>query len=177
MDNIQDIRQPMATTAQSTTPIAQPHHRTRTIAIIVVVLVGLLLAAFFLGRLGDSRVSIDEEGNTVHTAIKGTLIEGFPEELLLEQDITIRNSYATTQQNDAGTLPYVEYISRKSLFENVNGYRYLLVGNGWIITQDADEDATTNTGIMAHKDSSLANITFIVNPDGTVLVRVAYLIH
>lgn len=153
---------------------AQHKSRKALITTVVIVLVLLGLALWFT-KMSAPETTYDEAGNPIYHAREGSLTPEFPRELLLEQDADIETSYTIAYQNGAGNMPYAQYTSSKSFFENVTGYRRMLQNTGWIIQRDAVETEDAGTNFYATKESAEVNITLAENEDGTVSVKIAYI--
>ena len=142
-----------------------------SILIIVLVIVGAL---WFLGKGTRSGVWYDENGNKVTEAPAGQLISGFPTELILEQDASIEKSYVTDYANAGQRMPVARYTSSMNFNQVVDDYRRLLIAQGWTILKDGSIDEVPVTNFSATRGSETANITLTLQNDGMAEVEIAY---
>lgn len=154
-----------------------PAERTshRTLIITIVVLLALLGLALWFTKMSGPETTYDDAGNPIYHVDAGKLVAEFPKELLLEQDAVIENSYMIAYKNGAGDMPYAEYTSAKTFFENVSEYRRLLQAQGWVIQKDGVETETAGTNFYAVKEGATVNIVLSENADKTVAVKIAYI--
>ena len=115
-------------------------------------------------------------GEILTDAPDGEIINGFPRELILEEDITTDESYSIAYADENMSQPVVSFHSKKSLAENITGYRVYLETNGWNITHQADADEAPSTFFYAYKENAETNITFVTDASG-ITVTISYVLH
>lgn len=115
-------------------------------------------------------------GQTLSEAPRGKVVAGFPKELIVEDDPTVRESYSISYAESNTKQPVVSYRSAKTLSENVSMFSDYLRSDGWRITHHANAEELPVTFFYAYKDLSEVNITMQSDDDG-VLVTIAYAEH
>lgn len=175
--DLNDIRPASTpTNIPQASPMPQtPKHSYRPIVVSVVVLIALIILGFLFMRAGSRPAAYDDAGNPVYKAPDGKLIEGFPEELLLEQDAVIEESSRIDYNERGENLPYAQYTSRKPYAENINEYRFLLQDQGWTILKDGAWQEMPSTNFYAQRgEAEFVNIALTPKQDGTTKVQIAY---
>lgn len=144
--------------------------------IIIIVLLALgfwlysaVLPGFGVEDLGD--------GREVVTPREGTVVENFPQELLLERGAAVESSYSLNYIDDNLQQPVVRYISELDVVENVSMFRKFFEDNGWEIVKAANpDDPSGSTSMYAKKDLGEANVVFMADAEtGDVSVQIGYL--
>jgi hypothetical protein len=144
----------------------------------LVVLLLLLWAAFWLAdktpnvmKQGGTSQEI-APGQTLTQAPEGSIVEGFPSKLILEENVAATQSYTIAYTDGNITQPVVSYRSKKTLTENVAAYGAYLALNGWNVTHEADATETV-TFFYATQGTTDINVTFAKDSEG-VMVTIAY---
>lgn len=175
-----DVRYTDTTSAPDITP--QPaseepkEHRYRFLIVALVVVAAVLVLGFWFVRDGGvgSPDQYDDAGNPVYIAEEGTIIEGFPTELLLEPDVAITGSARIDYAQQGISLPSVQYTSQLSYAHNIDEYRRLLQAQGWIIQKDAFYGEMPVTNFYAVRgEGEAVNIVLAPGGDG-ISVSIAY---
>jgi hypothetical protein len=155
---------------------SEHHWGPSQIVVVIIVIVVLLILGFWLyGKTGTSlpgagtttRPTTEEiaPGQTLTHAAEGKIIAGFPKELLLEDGVSVSESYSIAYANDNVAQPAVHYTSHKSLAENVALFGDYFSASGWTVTQEADASATGVTSFYATRgENEEVNVTLGVIP-------------
>ena len=183
---MQDMRQsnPMASGTPSGTgmnvpppqpaPMPERHGKVGVLWSIIIIILVILGALWFLGKGTTDNVSYDAEGNMITQAPAGQLIDGFPKDLLLEQDMAIEVSYVIDYAGRSEKMPVARYTSSMQYNEVIDGYRRLLVAQGWIVLKDGSIDEVPVTNFSAMRGEEEVNVTLTLQPDGKPVVEIAY---
>lgn len=169
---INDMRSPMS--PAPSTPVVETHKQRNGIIMVVVFILILLALAFWLADMKPS-LRYDDAGNVITDAAPGTVVAGFPSELLREAGVTIEGSYSIAYEAEGKEMPYARYTSAESYAQNVRLFRALLQETGWTILKDASVDEVPVTNFYASKDAAETNIMLTQNGDGTVTVQISYI--
>ncbi len=169
---INDMRSPMP--PAPSTPVVETHKQRNGIIMVVVFILILLALAFWLADMKPS-LRYDDAGNVITDAAPGTVVAGFPSELLREAGVTIEGSYSIAYEAEGKEMPYARYTSAESYAQNVRLFRALLQETGWTILKDASVDEVPVTNFYASKDAAETNIMLTQNGDGTVTVQISYI--
>lgn len=169
---INDMRSPMP--PAPSTPVVETHKQRKGIIMVVVFILILLALAFWLADMKPS-LRYDDAGNVITDAAPGTVIAGFPTELLRESGVMIEGSYSIAYETEGKEMPYARYTSGESYAQNVSGFRALLQEKGWVILKDGSVDEIPVTNFYASKDAAETNIMVTQNSDGTVTVQISYI--
>jgi hypothetical protein len=143
----------------------------KTLLIIIVAL--LIIWGLFKVFSGNGLPTSDEKRYSVENAPQGQMVAGFPKELIPEEGVTIESSSELTYTDNSGQLPTVEYVSAKTLDENIAMFQKLLTDGGWTITKQALASEAPTTNFYAIKDGNDVNVTLTVTDSG-VRVHIAY---
>ncbi|HXK40129.1 MAG TPA: hypothetical protein VJ837_04825 [Candidatus Paceibacterota bacterium] len=122
---------------------------------------------------GDTVTTEIAPGTTLTEVPAGDIVDGFPEKLILEDDVVAEASYAIAYTEGDLSQPVLSYRSVKTLDENIAAYGAYLSLNSWSVTHAASADETPTTFFYAYKENTEVNITFAPEND-TVLVTIAY---
>jgi hypothetical protein len=136
------------------------------VIIIIIVLGGI----WYFYRQNKETVTQVSPDQTLTTASDGKTVSAFPQDLLIEKNVKIQNSFALDSKNNQ--QPVVTYTSGLSLDQNITSFREYLSGNGWTITHEADPNAAP-IFFYAEKGNAQVNINFAQN-NGQVVVTIAY---
>lgn len=155
-------------------PMPEHHGRTGVLWSIIIIILIILGALWFLGKGTTDNVWYDDDGNMITQAPAGQLIDGFPAELLLEQDATIDVSYVIDYSGRGQKMPVARYTSSMQYNETTDGYRRLLIAGGWVVLKDGSIDEVPVTNFSATRGEEEVNITLTLQPDGKPVVEIAY---
>jgi hypothetical protein len=124
---------------------------------------------------GDTVTTEIAPGTTLTEVPAGEIVDGFPEGLILEDDVVANRSYTINYQNQNIDQPVVAFMSSWTLEQNIEEYGRYLVEDGWEVTHAATTDEAPVTFFYATKGSQDVNITFnVVEGDGVgVTIAVA----
>ncbi len=154
------------------TPAHSGHNSSlKTLLIIIVAL--LVIWGLFKVFSGNGLPSSEEKRYSVENAPQGQVVGGFPKELIPEEGVVIESSSELTYTDNSGQLPTVEYLSAKTLNENIVMFQALLTTGGWTITKQAVATETPTTNFYAIKDGNDVNVT-LTSTDSGVRVHIAY---
>lgn len=153
---------------------------------IIIIAIILVIAFWFMGPQeandrGSDRGSIYEQtqeiapGQRLTTTQEGRVVSAFPEELLLEQNALVSDSFSINYQDTDATQPVVKYMSHMTLKENVDMFARFLNENEWAIAHEADASVKPVTFFYARKGTEEVNITFLTHDNDQVEVEIAYL--
>ena len=165
-----------------TTPLSQEvsggtpqGHHMKPLRVFLILLLVILVGWGLFALLKKQPVApIEEEKDyTSEVAEQGQIVAGFPQELLPEEGVTIGTSAKLTYTNRNEQLPTVEYMSAKTLEENIALFKQMLTAGGWTIEKEAVTTETPVTNFYAKKDGNDVNITLISSAAG-VKVHIAY---
>ncbi len=141
------------------------------LAIIVALAAGYGAWRWYAAQKGGQR--IDANTNRVN-APAGSVIQNFPQELLLEKNVVVSQSYSMNYASQKLEQPVVQYVSAWSMAGNVKAYREYLLGNGWALFHMADPSLAV-TNFYGTKGKATVNITFVKDMGtGKVTVTIAY---
>jgi len=113
-----------------------------------------------------------EQLYTITRAPKGEIVTGFPQDLLVEKNPVVEDSYSLAYSAGNLNQPVVTYVSNWPMVQNVAQFGAYLRNNGWTITHEADPFAK-NTFYYASKDNNDANITLSTEAE-KVRVTISY---
>lgn len=154
---------------------SQPSHK-KPLRIFLIILV-VILVAWGVYALFQKQTTVgpleEERDYTVQTAEQGQLIGSFPKELIPEEGVVIDASSELDYTNREEQLPTAEYVSAKTLDENITLFKNLLTEQGWTIVKEATPTETPVTNFYATKAENDVNITLFVT-GSTVRVHIAY---
>ncbi|MCR4274582.1 MAG: hypothetical protein NUW02_00820 [Candidatus Campbellbacteria bacterium] len=166
-----------------TTPLSQEvsggmptqGHHMKPLRVFLIILLIILIGWGLFALLNKQPVApVEEEKDyTSEVAEQGQIIAGFPQELLPEEGVTIGTSAKLTYTNRNEQLPTVEYVSAKTLEENIALFKNLLTTQGWTIVKEATPTENPVTNFYATKDGNDVNITLSSGATG-VKVHIAY---
>lgn len=159
---------------QTTTSMPEHHSKQGVLWSIIIIILVIMGALWFLGGGMEGNVSYDDQGNKITQAGAGALIDGFPAELLLEQDATIETSYAIDYTGAGERMPVARYTSTMQYNETIGGYRQLLIEQGWTVLKDGSIDEVPVTNFVAMRGEERVNITLTLQSDGKPTVEIAY---
>jgi hypothetical protein len=154
----------------------------KTLLWIIIIVLVLLALVVFLGkgdRIGTSgREDVEEiaPGQTKTTAEVGSIVSGFPERLILDENARTTDSYSIAYADEGIKQPVVEYTTEASPDDIMDLYRLYFISNGWVTRQDenfSEEDVFT-AFVYAVRENEEANVTVISN-QGNTRVIIAYL--
>lgn len=155
-------------------PPLEKHRPWKTITIIVIAVAVIAVLTMMLQKTTTGPDGYDEAGNPVYRAQEGELIAGFPKELLLEQDGVILDSARIDYTAQGISLPSARYLSRQSYSQNIDGYRRLLLEQGWVVQKDAFYEEMPLTSFYATRnETETVNIILTPSNDG-IMVSVTY---
>ena len=137
---------------------------------IIIIVIAAGLAYWFTQSEKTTEVAPNQ---TVTTAADGKTVSNFPDELMLEQDAAIKQSFSLADKSTGVNQPVVQYVSKRSLSENVVAYRNYLANNGWAISHEANPAENPTYFYASNKDGAQLNITFVESA-GQVSVSIAY---
>ena len=164
----------------TTTPMGggmapESHRKSSSVLVSIIVIILLIVGAlWFLGKGKDDGVTYDEEGNAITHAPAGSLVAGFPQELLLEPSAAIETGYSIAYTGRGEQMPVARYMSTLEFHEVVDGYRRLLVDGGWVVLKDGSIDELPVTNFSAQRNGETVNITLTLQQSGKAVVEVAY---
>ncbi len=150
------------------------HSSSRVLWSIIIIILVIIGALWFLSTKEGSNVTYDEQGNAITQAPEGQLATGFPKELLLEQDAVIQMSYVIAYATRGEQMPVARYESKLGFNQTVDGYRRLLIEQGFVIGKDGTIDEVPVTNFSATKDTAEVNVTITLQSAGNAFVEVAY---
>ena len=154
---------------------AEKHSPMGLIIFLIIVILIVLGFFFFMGSGEEQRTQINDDLERVTPREEGAVVANFPQELLLEQNQTVSQSYSINYIDGSAQQPVVTYTSAWLLADNVRQFRNYFESNGWTVEVDADPESTGVTSFYAVRGEEQTNITFNVQHDGSVQVTVAYL--
>ena len=153
-----------------------PHgHHTKPLRVFLIILVIIIVAWGLFALLKKQPVAepVVETDYTIQTAEKGQLIGSFPKELIPEDGVVILASAELDYTNREEQLPTAEYMSVKTLDENIVLFKEMLTAGGWTIVKEAVNTEIPVTNFYATKDGNDVNITLSSGANG-VKVHIAY---
>ena len=159
---------------QTMAPMPEHHGKQGVLWSIIIIILVIMGALWYLGGGMTGGVSYDDQGNKITQAEAGKLIDGFPADLLLEQDAMIETSYAVDYTRTGVRMPVARYTSTLQYHETIDGYRRLLVAGGWTVLKDGSIDEVPVTNFAAMRGSEEVNITLTLQSDGKPTVEIAY---
>lgn len=155
----------------------------KTLLWIIIIVLVLLALVVFLGKGdlpgGDSdREAVEEiaPGQTKTTAIEGSIVSGFPERLILDENARTTSSYSIAYADEGINQPVVEFTTEASPDDLMDLYRLYFISNGWLTRQDqnfSQEDVFT-AFVYAVRENEEANVT-VISDQGNTRVIIAYL--
>lgn len=158
---------------QQPQPPHEEHHRMSLVWGILVLVVVIIGALWLLGGRTDDRM-FDKDGNEIVEARAGQFINGFPSELIREDDVAPETSYAINYANDGRRLLQARYLSELSFDQNVELFRNTLDELGWTFTRyEPNEQPIAN--LVATKGGAEVSVTVVFKTDSAVSVEIAYL--
>jgi hypothetical protein len=127
------------------------------IAICGAIVLGLLLVTF--GFFFRSRQAATPIGNgaAMTSAAKGTIVAGFPQDVILEKSAAVAASYRLDYAGGR-SQPVVVYLSARSVGENLLAFREYFIVNGWDLLQPGDLRVAPVV-VAAEKGGEQATIT------------------
>jgi hypothetical protein len=144
------------------------------LVLLLVVIIGISIVGkvSFFGHRGE-KIETLSPGEEKRTAAPGKVVSSFPQELLIENDAVVADSYSIQYAGANVNQPVVRYVSKKTMGDNVTLFRERLVSQGWTITHEANP-AEAPTFFYAYKDKAQINILLAPDANGQVTVTVAY---
>jgi hypothetical protein len=150
-----------------------PHSRAVWPGVLLAVLLALVLIAggiYWSLQKHEATTEI-APGENLATAATGTIVRGFPIELILEPSVNFGQSYRIDYAAGNISQPVATYTSAKSFSENFETYRNYFTSHGWRVL---NEDKSEPVGFLyAQTTGAAANVTFQKMP-GSVSVTIAY---
>jgi hypothetical protein len=154
---------------------SSPSGHTKTAWVVVVILI-VVLAAAGVGYWYYQKMEMGREiapGAHLTEVPQGQVVADFPQDLILEKDVPVTQSYRIDYADGNVKQPTASYVSRKSLQDNISAFRLYLTGNGWNLLQ-AGNSTENPTSIYAVKDTAQVNILLTSIDSGTTQVDLAY---
>ena len=108
----------------------------------------------------------------------GKLPRGFPQDLIVEKDVSFRQSWLQEHPEEHYTYLLVEYVSKQSLEQNKNYFSDYLAKQRWELVQNATTQADANEGRFdAVKGEDGVRIIMVQIPSGEIDIQISYRQH
>lgn len=148
---------------------------TGLVVLLIIVLGVLWISGMKQTPGGDTTTTEIAPGTTLTEVPAGEIVDGFPEGLILEDDVVADKSYTINYQNQNIDQPVVAFMSSWTLEQNIEEYGRYLLDDGWEVTHEATIGEAPVTFFYATRGSQDVNITFnVVEGDGVgVTIAVA----
>lgn len=117
---------------------------------------------------------VGKEVPKVIPAESGSLVSGFPSELILEKGVTVKESYAVNYAGAGISQLTASYVSGQSMLKNLQMFKDYLSKNNWVISHDGDL-ASPITYFTADRGAENVNITLATDKTTkAITVTIAY---
>lgn len=140
------------------------------IALIVIVVILLIVGAWFMLSKRDTTVTYDDHGNPITHVAPGSVVETFPQRFLVEEGVTVAESYTIDYANVGNFLSTARYTSAMSLEDNINAFGEIFVTEEWMVTVEPDYEATGTTNFYAIKGNEHINVVFVPGEAGVEVI-------
>jgi hypothetical protein len=152
--------------------LSRPSRAPAAVVAIVAVLAVAIGLAFYSSRHRETSKEI-APGETLVTAPSGTVVGGFPKELILEPSASAAKSYRIDYASGSIAQPVLAYPSGKSLKDNFAAFKDYFAKSGWTLTGESLSSAGPVAFLYAVTGNASANVT-IQDVRGKVTVTIAY---
>lgn len=142
---------------------------------IVVVIALIVVGVYFYQNYTGGKAEIVETLDTGDILTKASgkeLVRSFPEELILDKNAIVSESYSINYVNDDINMPVASFESKFSYPEAVAKYGEYIQANGWQVVHAADS-AENVTFWYGKRDTEDLNVTF-ENREGKTFISIAY---
>jgi len=149
-------------------PMHEHHWGVKQTVWTIVVLVVLALVGVWLRGVIDTTHTTEliKPGQEITRIKDGLVIENFPSEFLIEDDVEVIESYSIAYSDELIEQPAVRYLSSLTLAENVSRFGDVLENGGWEVPQVANPESAGVTFFYATRGSHSVNITFVSSENG-----------